>query len=82
MLLLFLFGAAGNAQDIAKVDSLLYLIETTKNDSVKVYLNVAISKEYSKKDVIVSLDYGEKALEIAEESGNLTHIAGVASKNP
>lgn len=67
-ILLFEFGV--HAQDLKKVDSLQYLIETSKNDSVKVYLNVAISREYVKKEVISALDYGEKALTLAESSKN------------
>jgi tetratricopeptide (TPR) repeat protein/DNA-binding CsgD family transcriptional regulator len=64
----FLSGSFVNAQDLARVDSLLYLIEREKDDSIRVYLNVAISKAYSKTDVIKSLKYGEKALAIAEKS--------------
>lgn len=56
-------------QDIIKIDSLQYLLEISRDDSAKVYLNVSIAKEYFKNDVILSLDYGEKALAIAEKSG-------------
>lgn len=59
-----------SAQDLAKIDSLLYKIETATDDSARVYLNVAISNEYSNSDVISSLNYGERALAIAEKSKN------------
>ncbi|WP_194974688.1 hypothetical protein [Aquiflexum lacus] len=65
LIFILLNGFGLFAQDLSKVDSLQYLIETSKNDSIKVYLNVAISREYAKKEVLVSLEYGEKALEIA-----------------
>ncbi len=70
LLLIPLSGVSALAQDLAKIDSLQYLIETSNDDSVKVYLNVAIAKEYFKKDVITSLEYGQKALGIAEKSEN------------
>jgi tetratricopeptide (TPR) repeat protein/DNA-binding CsgD family transcriptional regulator len=75
MLLFLLPGVAAHAQDMGKVDSLKNIVEASRDDSVKVYLTVAISKEYVKKDVIVSLDYGEKALDIAENSNNLNLIS-------
>ncbi len=64
-----------SAQDLAKIDSLLYKIEATKDDSAWVYLNVAISREYLNTDVISSLNYGEKALTIAEKSNNKNLIS-------
>lgn len=64
-----------SAQDLAKIDSLLYRIEATKDDSAMVYLNVAISREYLNADVITSLNYGEKALTIAEKSNNKNLIS-------
>ena len=75
MIFILLNGFGLYAQDLSKVDSLQYLIETSKNDSIKVYLNVAISREYAKKEVLVSLEYGEKALEIAEKSKNPKYIS-------
>ncbi|WP_194974687.1 tetratricopeptide repeat protein [Aquiflexum lacus] len=75
LIFILLNGFGLFAQDLSKVDSLQYLIETSKNDSIKVYLNVAISREYAKKEVLVSLEYGEKALEIAEKSKNPKYIS-------
>jgi tetratricopeptide (TPR) repeat protein len=62
-------------QDQVAIDSLQQIIGTTKSDSVEVYLNVAIARTYSKSDVIMSLQYGEKALLIAEESKDSTLIS-------
>lgn len=66
--LLFFADSIVKAQNLVKIDSLKNLILTTKVDSIKVYSNVYISKEFFKTDVIVSLEYGKKALEIAEKS--------------
>ncbi|MBE0638750.1 MAG: tetratricopeptide repeat protein [Bacteroidales bacterium] len=56
------------AQDIHKIDSLRYQVETAKSDSLRVYNLVAISKEYASGDVQNSLQFAQKALAIAEKS--------------
>ncbi len=58
------------AQDFEKIDSLRYLVEASKNDSIRVYLIVAISREYSTSDVLNSLQFAEQAVTIAEKSQN------------
>lgn len=51
-----------------KLDSLNYLLETAKNDSLKVHQLVAISREYLVNNIPMSLEYAQKALELAEKS--------------
>jgi len=70
ILLFTLSWSSAQAQDAAKIDSLRYLVETSKNDSVKVYLLVAISREYKTSDVFSSLQFAEQSVEVAEQSQN------------
>ncbi len=63
------------AQDHAKIDSLLYLVETARDDSTKVKLLIGISREYSKVDMHYALQYGEKALDVAEKSSDKMLLA-------
>ena len=63
------------AQDHTKVDSLLYLVETARDDSTKVKLLIGISREYSKVDMHYALQYGEKALDVAEKSSDKMLLA-------
>jgi tetratricopeptide (TPR) repeat protein len=58
------------SQESAKLDSLISLLENTKDDSTKVYLQVSIAREYLKKDIIESIYHGEEAMVIAENSKN------------
>lgn len=69
-LLLALNWSPVQSQNAIKIDSLRYLFETSKNDSVKVYLLVGISREYSTNDVLNSLQFAEQAVTIAEKSQN------------
>jgi len=57
------------AQDQKKIDSLNYLIEAAKNDSLKVRYLVAISQEYSSNNIPLSLENAHKALEFSEKAG-------------
>ncbi len=66
---------AVRAQDIAKIDSLRYLIETTRNDSIRVKLLIDISREYARADIQNALQFGEKALDIAEKSSDKVLLA-------
>lgn len=63
------------AQDHTKVDSLLYLVETARDDSTNVKLLIGISREYSKVDMHYALQYGEKALDVAEKSSDKMLLA-------
>jgi tetratricopeptide (TPR) repeat protein/DNA-binding CsgD family transcriptional regulator len=58
------------AQNQKKLDSLNYLLETAKNDSLRIYLLVSISREYSSNNIPMSLEYSHKALELSEKTGN------------
>lgn len=58
------------AQITSKVDSLNYLLEVTKSDSVRVNLLISLSREHSKSNLGLSLQYGQKALSIAESTKN------------
>ena len=63
------------AQNQQKLDSLNYLIETAKNDSLKVRYLVAISQEYASNNIPLSLEYAHKALEFSEKTGKKNHQA-------
>lgn len=63
------------AEDFPKVDSIKYLIETTKDDSVKVLLLEKLSVTFVNINVELSLQYGQKALELAEKTKNPELIA-------
>lgn len=75
VLILALSRPTVRAQDMAKIDSLRYLIETTKNDSIRVKLLIDISREYARADIKNALQFGEKALDIAEKSSDKVLLA-------
>ncbi len=64
-----------NCQDISKIDSLIYKYETSRNDSVRVISLIEISNEYSTQDLALSFQYAEKALGLAEQTGNKLLLA-------
>lgn len=58
------------AQNQKKLDSLNYLLETAKSDSIRVYKLVAISQEYSSNSITLSQEFAHKALEISNKTDN------------
>ncbi|MFW5708496.1 MAG: hypothetical protein ACOC12_11265 [Bacteroidota bacterium] len=46
-----------SAQGLGKVDSLMYQLETTRNDSVKVKSLISLSQEFMSTDLPLSVDY-------------------------
>lgn len=52
-----------------------HLLETTRHDTSKVNLLVAISRIHEKSDLSLSLQYSQRALEIAEKTGNKKSVA-------
>ncbi len=57
-------------KDIHKPDSLLLELKRSSNDSVKVYLNIELSRYYTTTDLSKALEYAENAVELAENSDN------------
>jgi tetratricopeptide (TPR) repeat protein len=58
-------------QERTKIDSLTMELKSAKSDSVKVYLNVAISKLFVTTDLTKALNYAENAVvDLAEKSEN------------
>jgi len=55
------------AQNLKKLDSLNYLLDTADNDSARIYRLVAISQEYSSNNMPLSLEFAQKALTLAEK---------------
>ncbi len=54
------------AQNSPKIDSLNFVLDVTKSDSVRVNTLILLSKEHSRTNLTLSLQYGQKALAIAE----------------
>lgn len=59
-----------NAQISDKVDSLLFGIEASNNDSVRIASLIEIANHYAFTNLALSFQYAEKALDIAESSRN------------
>jgi len=53
-----------------KIDSLIFRLEVSKNDSARIALLTEIAKYYSSTNLSLSFQYADKALEIAEFSKN------------
>jgi tetratricopeptide (TPR) repeat protein len=62
-------------QDQVKIDSLNLLLEKAVADTVKVNLNIALSKLYVTSDLSKALSYAENAVEMAEKSENSTLLS-------
>jgi tetratricopeptide (TPR) repeat protein/DNA-binding CsgD family transcriptional regulator len=77
-LLIFLSGSL-SAQNLQKLDSLTYQLETAANDSVRVQTLIRISKEYSDHDLSMALRYAERSLETARETRNNKLISSALS---
>lgn len=72
LILICSYSAANNQ---SRLDSLYHLLETTRHDTSKVNLLVAISRIHEKSDLSLSLQYSQRALEIAEKTGNKKSVA-------
>jgi tetratricopeptide (TPR) repeat protein len=59
-----------NGQNVSTIDSLIYKYELSRNDSVRVKTLIEISNQYSSIDLPLSFQYAEKALGLAEQTGN------------
>ncbi|PKP47273.1 MAG: hypothetical protein CVT92_17070 [Bacteroidetes bacterium HGW-Bacteroidetes-1] len=58
----------GFSQQSKVLDSLLYIYETTREDSVKIYTIVELSREHLYSNMKLSLEYAEKSLTLAEKT--------------
>jgi tetratricopeptide (TPR) repeat protein len=65
----------GYSQDLKKIDSLNFMLETTRIDSAKVDLLIQLSREYLRGDLALAVIYGERAVEMAEASKKKELIA-------
>jgi len=65
---LFQNKAFGQRDNI--IDSLIYRVEVSKNDSAKIVSLIEIAKYYSSTNLSLSFQYADKALEIAQQSKN------------
>ena len=68
VLLTFLTHQNLFCQDRKLLDSLHYVLETTRDNHHRVLTLVEISREYTRHDLATSLRYAEKSLDIAQES--------------
>lgn len=57
-------------QEKAVVDSLMLQLKAAESDSSKIYTNIELSRLYLTSDLSKALEYAEKAVELAEKSGN------------
>ncbi len=73
--ILILICSYSVANNQSRLDSLYYLLETTRHDTSKVNLLVSISRIHEKSDLSLSLQYSQRALEIAEKTGNKKSVA-------
>jgi tetratricopeptide (TPR) repeat protein len=64
-----------NGQIASKIDSLNYQLEAAKTDSAKISILVSISRQYSSGNLPMAVQYGQKALDIAELSKSNPLIA-------
>ncbi|MDP3443077.1 MAG: tetratricopeptide repeat protein, partial [Ignavibacteria bacterium] len=71
-LLLFcaLFQSKVLGQSNSTVDSLIYKVEISKDDSTRITSLIEIANYYSSTNLSLSFQYADKALEIAEQSKN------------
>lgn len=75
MPIITLNGLTTRAQDFGKIDSLLYLVETARDDSIRVTTLIEISREFARADIQKALQFGEKALDFAEKSSDKVLLA-------
>jgi tetratricopeptide (TPR) repeat protein len=64
-ILLISFSGYLSGQEVQKLDSLKYELESASSDSLRVKFLVEISREYSLQDLSMSLKYAERALDAA-----------------
>jgi tetratricopeptide (TPR) repeat protein len=64
-----------HSQNASKIDSLSYQLEIAKTDSVKISILVSISRLYSSDNLSMAVQYGQKAVDIAESSKSSPLIA-------
>lgn len=57
----------------ASIDSIRNVVETTDNDSVKVYSLLALSRINLSRNLQQSVEYAEQAVEVARGTGSLKH---------
>ncbi len=68
VLMIFFIPQKLFSQDRKLLDSLHYVLETTRDNHQRVRTLVEISKEYTRHDLATSLRYAEKSLGVAQES--------------
>jgi tetratricopeptide (TPR) repeat protein len=68
--ILLAFITSANGQIISTIDSLVYKYEVSRDDSVRVRTLIEISNKYSSNDLPLSFQYAQKALTLAEQTGN------------
>lgn len=73
--LLFIIPACLYSQDKFVVDSLLLEYKQVESDTAKVSLLCKLSTQFLKGDILKALEYSDKALDLAKESGNKRFIA-------
>jgi serine phosphatase RsbU (regulator of sigma subunit)/Tfp pilus assembly protein PilF len=72
------------ARSQSHIDSILNVVETTDNDSIKVQALLTLSRVYFSRNLQQSVDYSTQALEVARTTGSLfleseaIHILGAA----
>jgi len=67
LLIVLIFGVFGANAQQNYIDSLLHVVETTNNDTVKTNTYINIATSYQQSDTVKFLSYNKKALEIAKK---------------
>lgn len=71
LLLTFFSSCFSLAQNNTSIDSLNYLLEVTRSDSVRVVTQIELAKEHSRTNLPLSLQYAQKAHEEAKLANNI-----------
>jgi len=67
---LIMMAQMGFSQQTKVLDSLHYKLETSRNDSVKIYTLVGLSREYLYSNINLSLEFAERSLTLAEKTAS------------
>lgn len=68
----------GQNEKSTKIDSLLVVLDRTETDSVRVLTAIAISSHFSLNQPVEAMFYSDKALEVANKTGNQRMISNAS----
>lgn len=71
----FVVSLSIQAQDAAKIDSLLILLQQSSSDTVKIKLYISLHREYANSDSVKSMTYINKAVSLSNKLDNKDWIS-------